>query len=250
MRVILSDDKISMAQAAAQTGARKINEAIAAQGSATIAVTTGLSQVDMLGFLVREDVDWSKVTAFQLDDFIGLPSEHPSSTRSFLKRNFLSKVPALGAFHAIEGTAADIPAELARLNGLMAGKRLDVGFICIGENGHLAFNDPPADLRTHDAYIRVQLSERGRKQQVNEGWFPTLGEVPHDGITMSVWEMIQSKSLIATVPGVRKARGVAMSLFDEVSPAAPCATLRWHSDCDIFLDRQSATLVYGDLRTN
>ena len=114
----------------------------------------------------------------------------------------------------------------------------------------MAFNDPPADLRTHDAYIRVQLSERGRKQQVNEGWFPTIGEVPHDGITMSVWEMIQSKSLIATVPGVRKARGVAMSLFDEVSPAAPCATLRWHSDCDIFLDRQSATLVYGDLRTN
>ncbi len=250
MRVILSDDKISMAQVAAQTGARRINEAIAKKGSAVIAVTTGLSQIDMLSFLVGEDVDWSKVTAFQLDDFIGLPSEHPSSTRSFLKRNFLSKVPSLGAFHAIDGTAHDIEAELARLNGLMKETKLDVAFICIGENGHLAFNDPPANLMTHDSFIRVHLSERGRKQQVNEGWFPTLGEVPHEGITMSVWEMTQSSSIIATVPGVRKARGVAMTLFDEVGPATPCATLRWHSDCDLFLDRQSATLVYGDLRTN
>lgn len=248
MQVILNDDKISMAAAAARAGARKINEAIQTKGNAVIAVATGLSQKEMLAQLVKLDIDWSKVEAFQLDDFVNLPGDHPSSTRSFLKRNFLSKVPNLKAFYAIDGMAKDLDAELRRLDALMKSRPLDVGFICIGDNGHLAFNDPPANLRTHDPFIHVTLDERGRKQQVTEGWFPTLDEVPREGITMSVWQIMQAKRLIATVPGIEKARGVAMCLFDEVGPASPASALRLHGDCDVYLDRQSATLVFGDQR--
>lgn len=250
MQVILNDDKISLAAAAARTGARRIREAIERRGHAVIAVATGLGQLDMLATLVTLDIPWEKVEAFQLDDFINLDSDHPSSTRSFLKRNFIDKVPNLGAFHAIDGMNPDVGAELQRLNKLLRDKTLDVAFICVGENGHIAFNDPPADMNTTDPYIRVTLNERGRKQQVNEGWFKTLEEVPREGITISVREIMSARSIVATVPGMNKARGIAMCLFDEVSPNSPCAVLRWHKDCDVYIDRQSAALVFADQRSS
>lgn len=248
MRLIISEDKNSMAVAAASAGARRIREAIEQNGRALIALTTGRSQQGMLARLVRTpDIAWDKVEAFQMDEFVGLPSDHYSSTRSFLSRHVLNKF-TLGAFHAINGMASDPQEEARRYSDLLGGRHLDVAFLCVGDNGHLAFNDPPANLTTRQPYIVVDLNERGRKQQVNEGWFDRLAEVPEKGITMSIHEILKSRNIITTVPGIEKARGVAMTLFDDFSPSSPCAALRLHPQCSLYVDRQSAQLVYGDMR--
>lgn len=249
MRMILSDDKLSMAQTAAELGERKIREAIAQRGKAVIALSTGLSQIDMLSFLTASDIPWEKVEAFHTDEYVHLPVTHPASSRCYLQKYFLDRTKDLAAFHAVDGNAQDIKAEISRLNALMADKTVDVSFIGIGENGHIAFNDPPADIDTGEAFIKVTLDERCRRQQCNEGWFPSVPDVPREAVTMSVRQIMKSRQVIATVPDMRKARAVAMCLFDEVSSYSPCAMLRWHADCDLCIDRQSAALVFGDRRS-
>jgi glucosamine-6-phosphate deaminase len=249
MRVVLSEDKMEMASYAAETGIRKIKEAIGRKGKAVIVLATGLSQVDMLSSLVKADIPWEKVEVFHLDEYVALPQDDPASFHSYLERYFTSKVKSLGSFHAIDGNAKDLGAEVSRLNALIDGKEIDVAFLGIGENGHLAFNDPPADLDTKSPFITVNLDERCRRQQVAEGWFPSLESVPQAAITMSVRQIIKAKSIIATVPDLRKARAVAMCMFDEVGANAPCAILRWCENCELCIDRQSAALVYGDRRS-
>lgn len=249
MRVVLCDDKASLAESAANLGAWWIKEAIRKRGKAVIVLSTGLSQLDMLSRLVEQDIPWEKVEAFHVDEYVGLSETDKASFRSYLKTYFVSKVPTLGAMHYIDGNAPDVEKEIERLNALIAHTSVDVAFIGVGENGHIAFNDPPtAKIQTEEPFIQVTLADRCRKQQVTEGWFPKMDAVPQQAITMSVRQVLKARKIIATVPDLRKAKAVAMCLFDEASPFAPCAMLRWHNGCDLFIDRPSATLVFGDRR--
>ncbi|MDD3059094.1 MAG: 6-phosphogluconolactonase, partial [Sphaerochaeta sp.] len=166
----------------------------------------------------------------------------------YLNNRFVKKVLKLGAFHAINGDAEDLPAEIARLNALVADQEIDVAFLGIGENGHIGFNDPPANFETNDPYIIVDLEERCRRQQVSEGWFPTLEEVPSKAITMSVRQILKARNLICSVPDQRKARAVAMCMYDQISVYAPCSALRTKKECTLLLDRPSSLLVMGDRR--
>ncbi len=246
MRITICENKIELGAQAAAMGRYHINAAIQKQGRANVAFVTGTSQMEMLKALRSMEIDWSKVNIFLLDEFIGLPDGHKASSETFLKENFLSYLPPVGSFHPIS-RQEDAEKTVSEMNKLMADYPLDVTFICIGENGHLAFNDPPADLDTIDPYIIVELERRSRRQQVGEGWFKNIDEVPSRAITMSIHEIISSKNIICSCPDQRKAKAVAMCIFDDIAPAAPCATLR-RTECSLFLDRQSSCLILSDRR--
>ncbi|NCC65287.1 MAG: glucosamine-6-phosphate deaminase [Spirochaetia bacterium] len=248
MRVTICEDKHDMGYQAAKLGISLIKEAIEARGEAVIAVATGLSQFSLYEHLGKGDLDWSKVEAFGLNEYVNLPDTHPSSFSYYLKNRFVGKVQNLKAFHQINGETEPLRDELERLNTLLGGKTIDVAFLGIGENGHIGFNDPPANFETNDPYIIVNLEERCRRQQVNEGWFSTLSEVPQMAITMSVRQILKSRNLICSVPDQRKARAVAMCLYDQISAYAPCSVLRTKKECTLLLDRPSSMLVMGDRR--
>jgi len=248
MRVIMCEDKHEMGYQAAQLGISLIKEAIERKGQAVIVVATGLSQFSLYAHLGEANLDWSKVEAFGLNEYVNLPDTHPSSFRYYLKTRFVKKVQHLGAFHAVNGDAQDLQAEIERLNALIREKDVDVAFLGIGENGHIGFNDPPANFETNAPYIVVELEERCRRQQVSEGWFATLEEVPRQAVTMSVRQILKAKNLVCSVPDQRKARAVAMCLYDQISVYAPCTVLRTKKECTLLLDRPSSLLVMGDRR--
>lgn len=248
MRVIMCEDKHEMGYQAAQLGISLIKEAIERKGQAVIVVATGLSQFSLYAHLGEANLDWSKVEAFGLNEYVNLPDTHPSSFRYYLKTRFVKKVQHLGAFHAVNGDAEDLNAEIERLNALIREKDVDVAFLGIGENGHIGFNDPPANFETNAPYIVVELEERCRRQQVSEGWFATLEEVPRQAVTMSVRQILKAKNLVCSVPDQRKARAVAMCLYDQISVYAPCTVLRTKKECTLLLDRPSSLLVMGDRR--
>jgi glucosamine-6-phosphate deaminase len=230
--------------AAATRAAALIREAIATRGSARIVVATGASQFDMLARLVTEPgIDWSRVTAFHLDEYIGLPDSHPASFRRYLRERFVGKLPALGAFHYVAGDAADPVAECRRLGALLDQGPIDLLCLGIGENGHLAFNDPPADVETRQPYLIVALDEACRRQQLGEGWFPSLAAVPTRAISMSVQRILAARALVCTVPDRRKAEAVRGALEGPETPMCPASYLRRHADCELHLDRESASLL-------
>lgn len=244
MQIHIFDDKISLGQAAADAGAELIRSAIARDGEATIIVATGASQFDVLAALVRAPgIDWSKVTAFHLDEYAGLPESHGASFRKYLRERFVAFVPALKSFVSVNGDAADLQAEIARLNGLIRGRRVAVCFAGIGENAHLAFNDPPADFETEEPYLLVTLDEACRKQQMGEGWFPTFADVPARAISMSIRQMMKSDTLILSVPDARKAEAVKGALEGSLSNLCPASIIREHRDCRLYLDPPSASLL-------
>ena len=230
---------------AADAGAHDLAAAIAERGRGVIIVATGASQFDMLEQLVTKDIDWSRVTAFHLDEYIGLPVTHPASFRKYLKERFVERLPGgrIGAFHYVEGDAADPRAECARLGALISATTVDVAFVGIGENGHLAFNDPPADFATREPYLVVDLDEACRRQQLGEGWFPDLAAVPARAISMSCREILRARSIIVSVPDQRKAKAVACTVKGPVSPDCPASILQEHDRCSLFLDPDSASLL-------
>jgi glucosamine-6-phosphate deaminase len=242
MKLHLYPTKPALGEAAAAMGARAIRDAIVAKGQAHIIIATGASQFEMLESLVRQpDIDWSKVTGFHLDEYIGMSDDHPASFRRYLRERFTSKLPTLGAFHFIEGDAADLQAEISRIGTLIKANPIDVTFAGIGENGHLAFNDPPADFDVEDPYIVVELDEICRRQQFGEGWFPTFEDVPHTAISMSVRQIMASRLVILSVPDARKADAVQKALEGPISPACPASILQQHPACHVFLDSASAS---------
>lgn len=248
MRVMVCEDKHDMGLQAANLGILLIKEAIQTKGHAVIVVGTGLSQFSLYEHLANADLDWSKVEAFGLNEYVGISDSHPSSFRYYLDNRFVQKVKNLGVFHPINADAQDLEAEVARLNELIASKQVDVIFLGMGENGHIGFNDPPADFETRKPYIVVTLEERCRRQQVTEGWFKTLEDVPKQAVTMSVRQILKAKTVICSVPDQRKARAVAMCLYDQISNYAPCTALRTKQECILLLDRTSSMLVMGDRR--
>ncbi|MCR8725097.1 glucosamine-6-phosphate deaminase [Frigidibacter sp. ROC022] len=243
MHTRIHDSKDALGRAAAACGAEEIKAAIAQKGAAAIVVATGASQFDTLAHLVTADLDWSKVTAFHLDEYVGISPDHPASFRRYLRERFVDKLPALGQFVEIAGDAADLQAEVARLGNLIAGVEIDVCFAGIGENGHLAFNDPPADFETEAAYLVVELDEACRRQQMGEGWFATLDEVPGQAISMSIRQMMKSRRLVLSVPDSRKAQAVKASLEGSVTPDVPASMVQRHGDVWLHLDGPSASLL-------
>lgn len=240
----LNETKQSLGQAAARMAADGINDAIAKQGQATIVVATGASQFEFLTALVgHKDVDWSRVVAFHLDEYIGMPETHPASFRKYLKERFLAHLPQLGALHLIVGDAPDLAGEIARINKLVEEHTIDLVLAGIGENGHLAFNDPPADFEAVEAFKVVPLDERCRGQQFGEGWFATLDDVPREAISMTIPRIFSGRKVILSVPDLRKANAVREAVTGPVTPMCPASVLQNHPDCHLFLDRDSSSLL-------
>ena len=238
MKIVVSKTKEEMGALAASHGADLIRKSIAAKGHASIIVATGTSQLEMLQALTEEDVDWSLVTCFHLDEYLGIPITHPASFRKYLKERVANKIRPK-AFHYIDVDAEPV-SECTRLDKLIGASPVDVAFVGIGENGHLAFNDPPADFDTEEAYLVVVLDKACRTQQVNEGWFGSLEEVPTHAISMSIRQIMKAKSIVCTVPDKRKAPAVAAVVNGPVTPDVPASILQTHEDTTLFLDGESA----------
>jgi len=236
-------NKNAMGTAAAARAVELLNGAIAARGEANLILATGMSQFEMLADLVQADVDWSRVTVFHLDEYLGLPVSHPASFRKYLVERFEEKVTGLRAFHYVDGEAADAGAECDRLGDLIAAHPIDVACVGIGENGHLAFNDPPADFATEAAYLVVDLDEACRRQQLGEGWFPTLDDVPAQAISMSIRQIMKAKAIVCTVPDARKAQAVKGAVEGPVTNLVPSSILQEHPCCDMYLDEPAASLI-------
>ncbi len=241
MNVIISQNKQELGEKAAIKGAELICKAIVGKGEANIIVATGASQFEMLSTLIRQDVDWSTVTGFHLDEYINLPITHPASFRKYLKERFVEKVN-LNAFHYVNGETDPIE-ECARLEKIIKQYPIDVAFVGIGENGHLAFNDPPADFETDKPYIEVNLDEACRRQQMGEGWFKTIADVPERAISMSIKQVLKSKNIICSVPDERKAKAVKNALEGSITPDVPASILQDNGDTWLYLDLESASLL-------
>lgn len=236
-------DKAELGRQAATLGADAIRAALARHGEATIVVATGASQFGMLENLVAADgIDWAKVTAFHLDEYIGLPQAHPASFRRYLKERFVTPLRSEVAFVPIDGEG-DPLAETQRLNALIAGRRIDLCFAGIGENCHLAFNDPPADFSTDEPYIVVTLDAACRNQQFGEGWFESLAAVPEKAISMSIRQIMKSELIVLSAPDARKAKAVRDAIEGEVTPLHPASILQRHRKAVLFLDPPSASLL-------
>lgn len=240
MNINISNDATQLGQAAGRRAAELIRKAIAERGGANIILATGTSQFETLNQLIKEEeVDWRKVVMFHLDEYIGLPDTHPASFRKYLKERFLSKVPPLKAVNLINGET-NPEAECIWLGDLITQYPIDVALVGIGENGHLAFNDPPADFDSEEPYIIVHLDEACRKQQCGEGWFKTVADVPARAISMSIKQILKSKHIICSVPDERKARAVKNCVENAVSNMFPASILQTHDHCTLYLDKASA----------
>ncbi len=244
MKRNIADTKQEMGKRAADYGAGLIREAIDARGRANIIVATGASQFEMLEALAQQpNIRWDKVTAFHLDEYVGMPITHAASFRKYLWTRFVSKLPLpLAAFNYVNAET-NPQGECGRLGELIGRHPIDVAFIGIGENGHVAFNDPPADFETEAPYIVVTLDEGCRKQQLGEGWFPTLNDVPTRAVSMSVKEIMKSRSIVCTVPDQRKAEAVKNAARGPVTNAVPASILQKHNDITLFLDKPAASLL-------
>jgi glucosamine-6-phosphate deaminase len=240
MRLEIYTNRQTMSRAAARAAARAIRDAVAAHGDARIVAATGASQIDFLAALtVEPDVPWPQVEMFHLDEYVGLPLEHRASFRRYLLDRLI--LPAgIARYHLLDGEQD--PDRVAGDTGrLLAERPVDVAFVGIGENGHLAFNDPPADFATRTPYIIVTLDEACRRQQVGEGWFPSIDDVPTQAVSMSIGQILESREIIAVVPDARKAAAVAACLEGEISPMAPASVLQRHPNTTVYLDRDSAS---------
>ncbi|WP_127752871.1 glucosamine-6-phosphate deaminase [Devosia sp. 1566] len=243
MKISICPDKPALGTAAAEHGARLIREAIAQHGEAHVVLATGASQFEMLEQLLQAEIEWSAVSFYHLDEYVGLPVTHGASFRRYLRERFLDRLPGYKSFLAINADAADLDAELARLNGALAGQRIDVCFAGIGENCHLAFNDPPADFDYDQPYLVVDLDAACRQQQFGEGWFETLEAVPTRAISMSIRRIMACEALILAVPDERKAKAVQAAVEGPVSNLFPASIVQQHPDAGLYLDPAAASLL-------
>ncbi len=245
MKVSIYNTPVELGKAAGTGAAELIHKAIESNGTANIILATGTSQFETLNQLIAEkNIDWSKVVMFHLDEYIGLSITHPASFRKYLQERVLAHVPKLKAAYLINGEA-DVVEECKRLGNLIKKHSVDVALIGIGENGHLAFNDPPADFEIEEPYIIVELDEACRKQQMGEGWFKSFEDVPLRAISMSIKQILLSKNIICSVPDSRKAIAVKNTLQKAVCNLYPASILQMHKNCTIYLDKNSAAMLDG-----
>ncbi len=243
MKIEIFEKKEDMGAAAAAAGIAKLKEVLADKGSASIIVATGVSQFQVLAILAESDLPWNKITAFHLDEYVGLPITHEASFRKYLWERFVSKLPLPpAAFHFLDGEG-EVEAECDRVSELITSTHIDVAFVGVGENGHLAFNDPPADFETEKPYLVVDLDDACRRQQLGEGWFPDFDSVPSRAISMSIRQIMKSDTIVCTVPDERKAEAVKNATQGPVTPEVPASILQEHPDCRLFLDAAAASLT-------
>jgi len=246
MRLRVSANKTSLGRTAAEQAANAIRRAIADYGHARIIAATGTSQFEFLDALTNmPTVDWTKVEAFHLDEYIDLPMTHPASFRKILTERLVSKTGV--QFHGLNGEASDPSIVVREVGEQLASGPVDIAFLGIGENAHIAFNDPPADFTTEDPYLIVSLDEACRRQQVGEGWFADLSQVPTRAISMSVRQILKAKELMVVVPEQRKAQAIKASIEGEVTPMVPASILRTHPNVTLYLDSDSASLLSSAL---
>ena len=238
MEIRIASTPELMGQSAAKHAAVLLNRAIAERGEARLLLSTGASQFETLQALVREPVEWNKVTMFHLDEYVALPETHIASFRKYLKERFISLVP-LKAAYLVDGTEAGI----ADVTAALRKAPIDVGLIGIGENSHIAFNDPPADLDTREAYIVVNLDDRCKRQQVGEGWFATVDDVPRQAVSMTVYQILQCRTILSCVPHAVKADAVYKALYAPQDAMTPASQLRSHPDWTLYLDAESAAKI-------
>lgn len=247
MEVKVLKDPGELGKSAGIAAGKLIRQAIIQKNNANIILATGTSQFETLNQLIKEkEIDWSKVVMFHLDEYIGLSEFAPASFRKYLKERFLAHVPPLKAAYLVNGEA-DAQAECNRLGELIQQHPIDVALVGVGENGHLAFNDPPANFSIEAPYIIVNLDEQCRKQQLGEGWFESLEEVPRMAISMSVKQIMKSKHILCSVPDERKARAVKNCLIHPVNNLCPASILQSHHNCTFFLDKFSASLLPDEM---
>lgn len=235
-----------LGRAAAAQGARAIRRCIEQRGKARLVFSTGASQFELYKALAQQSIDWAKVEAFHLDEYIGLPLSHKASFRKYLQERFVDVMhPGVMHFVSTEGNIGD---EILRIGAQIMKEPIDLGFIGIGENGHLAFNDPPADFQTEQPYIIVNLNEACKAQQVGEGWFAAIGDVPSQAVSMSISGILRCRQIISCVPGAVKAQAVYNTLVSGISPLTPSTKLREHGDVTLYLDEESAGLLDSPLK--
>ncbi len=249
MKVKVFDSKDALGRAAAVQAGSALRRAIAESGRARVIAATGASQFEFLKSLTEmTDIDWKAVELFHLDEYIGLPISHPASFRAYLLERLISKT-GIERYHLLDGE--DEPGEAIRdAAEAVRAAPVDIAFVGIGENGHLAFNDPPADFDTDEPFIIVDLDEACRGQQVGEGWFADLSEVPKQAISMSVRQILKTREIICIAPDKRKAEAVKSCFWGEISPLFPASILRTHSDVTLYLDEQSASLLDPQVLTH
>jgi glucosamine-6-phosphate deaminase len=249
MNISVYSDRASLGAAAAARAAQVIREAILDRGSARVIAATAASQKEFLEALTSAPgIDWARVEVFHLDEYIGLPITHPGSFRKMLLEQLINKTGIVN-YYLLDGDG-DVAAVLARVGAALASAPIDITFLGIGENGHLAFNDPPADFETEQPYLTVNLDEACRRQQVGEAWFSHLSQVPQRAISMSVRQIMKAEELLAIVPDSRKAAAVKLCFEGEISPMAPASILRNHPRATVYLDKNSASLLSAQLYTS
>jgi glucosamine-6-phosphate deaminase len=232
-----------LGRAAAEQAASAIRGSLADRGHARIIAATAASQFEFLDALTKAPgIDWKKVEAFHLDEYVGLPITHPGSFRRMLMEQMVNKT-GITQYHLLDGDAADLQAVVREASRELASAPIDIAFLGIGENGHIAFNDPPADFDTEEPYIIVELDEACRRQQVGEAWFSDISQVPKRALSMSAKQILKAKEILAVVPDKRKAEAIKACFEGEISPMAPASILRRHSNATVYLDFQSASLL-------
>ena len=248
MQIRVFKDKTTLGHAAAEQAAAAIRRAVSERGGARIIAATAASQLEFLDALTKAPgVDWSKVEVFHLDEYIGLPITHPGSFRKMLMEQLVNKT-GITRYHLLPGDAADPGASVQKTSGQLASAPIDIAFLGIGENGHIAFNDPPADFNTEEPYIIVNLDEACRQQQVGEAWFADISQVPKQAISMSARQILKAKEILAVVPDKRKAQAVKACFEGKISPMAPASILRRHPNATVYLDTNSASLLGQELK--
>jgi len=236
-------DKTSLGQAAAEQAAEAIRRALRDRGHARIIAATAASQAEFLNALTKTpDIDWASVEAFHLDEYIGLPITHPGSFRGMLMEQLIRKT-GIRRYHLLDGDGANPSEVVGAVSRELSSRPIDVAFLGIGENGHIAFNDPPADFSTEEPYIIVTLDEACRRQQVGEAWFRDISDVPERAISMSVRQILKAKEILAVVPDRRKAPAIKACFESEISPMVPASILRTHPNATVYLDNDSAALL-------
>lgn len=241
MKIVVSKNSQSLGCAAAEYAAEIINSCISEKGSARIVLSTGASQLSAIDELIKKDIDWSKVEMFHLDEYVNLPETHIASFRKYLRERFIEKVN-LKAYHLVDGTDSGI----AELTEKIRSAPVDLGLIGIGENSHIAFNDPPADFDTKEAYIIVNLNDTCKKQQVGEGWFNSVDDVPKQAVSMTVYQILQCEKIISCVPYKVKADAVQKTLYSSLTNEIPATALKSHKDWTLYVDEDSFSLVDED----
>jgi glucosamine-6-phosphate deaminase len=241
MIIDISSDATELGFKAARFAAAKLREAIEKSGEARLVVSTGNSQFETLKALLNENIDWENVEVFHLDEYIGLPVTHEASFRRYLYDRFVNHV-SLKKFHSVD-VEGDLDQIIRTLTFEIRKKPVDIGLIGIGVNGHIAFNDPPADFDTREAYIIVDLDYQCRLQQVDEGWFKSLNDVPVKAVSMTPWQIMQCKTIISCVPHKVKAISVRNTLINKLTNIVPATLLKQHNDFHLYLDNDSASEI-------